>query len=288
MSEYRNLNITGVGKETGGRFGKVLIAGAGKITGNVECDEFSVPGSGKIEEGGLIVHGPLSCYGASKVEGTVQTEQMAIYGSFHTESDCEIHGDMEIAGALKVEGTCTVGGLSKVNGTVKTERDFRAKNLQLFGVLKSEAAMRAEDAEIFGVLKVDGDVQAENFHAEGPVTIDGELNADHVELTLSGESAIESIVGGSVKVQKSDGTSRRGMNNTILMHINLGGLFSHDRPHLASELIEADEVDLEYTDCETVRGVNVHIGPECVIDRVEYSGTLTTDPNCTVREKIKI
>ena len=63
---------------------------------------------------------------------------------------------------------------------------------------------------------------------------------------------------------------------------------SSNRPHLAAGLIEADEVDLEYTDCETVRGVKVHIGPECVVDRVEYSGELTTDPYATVGEKVKI
>ena len=46
MSEYRNLQFLGVGSENGGRFHKVLIAGAGKISGDVECDEFSLPGSG--------------------------------------------------------------------------------------------------------------------------------------------------------------------------------------------------------------------------------------------------
>ena len=54
MSEFENLEILGVGSRRGGRFGKVLIAGAGKIEGDVECDELSIPGSGKIEEGGVL------------------------------------------------------------------------------------------------------------------------------------------------------------------------------------------------------------------------------------------
>ena len=100
------------------------------------------------------------------------------------------------------------------------------------------------------------------------------------------------VVGGSVRVKKTDDDSHilRGIN--INLDLSAFGrklrVCNGKRPHLASNLIEADEIDLEYTDCETVRGVNVHIGPECVIDRVEYSGTLTTDANCTVREKVKI
>ena len=118
------------------------------------------------------------------------------------------------------------------------------------------------------------------------------MNAESVELLLRGEDLIESIVGGSVRVKKADDNSsiHRGININLdfsaftrNFHVSTG-----KRPHLACDLIEADEIDLEYTDCETVRGVNVHVGPECVIDRVEYSGTLTTDANCTVREKVKI
>ena len=123
------------------------------------------------------------------------------------------------------------------------------------------------------MLKSDGAVQAERFRAKGSVSIDGLLNAESVELLLSGEDLIESIGGGSVTVRRGDSSF---------------GLFVRKRPHLVTNLIEADEIDLEYTDARTVRGVNVRIGPECVVDRVEYSGTLSTDPYATVGEKVKI
>jgi cytoskeletal protein CcmA (bactofilin family) len=297
MGEYRDLQILGVGKEPGGRFGKVLIAGSGKLSGDVECQEFTVPGAGKVEDGGLTVHGSISCHGACKVEGPVLAEGLSVHGAFSTEAGCEIRADAEILGSLKSDGPCVIGGLADVKGAVKTEQDFRGKTVKVSGVLKAEAGMKAESFEVNGVLKSEGDVQAERFRAEGPVTIDGELNAETVELQLSGESMIETIVGGSVRVkagQENGGAQRSGFRIHLDLSIPFFGArkLNYDgggnRPHLAATLIEADEIDLESTDCETVRGVNVRIGPECVIDRVEYSGSLVTDPNCSVGEKVKI
>lgn len=292
MSELRNLEIHGVGSHTGGRFHKVLIAGAGKISGDVECDEFSLPGSGKVEDGGLTVHGPLSCYGAGKVEGAVRAEQMQVFGAFSTEDSCEVSGDLDVAGSMKIEGACSVGGRSSIKGTLKIEEDYHASDVELHGTLHVEGNLRTTNIDVKGTLKVEENVEAETFKAEGPVEINGELNAESVELLLRGEDLIESIVGGSVRVKKADDNTyvHRGININLdfsaftrNFHFSTG-----KRPHLACDLIEADEIDLEYTDCETVRGVNVHIGPECVIDRVEYSGTLTTDANCSIGEKVKI
>lgn len=296
MGEYRDLQILGVGKEPGGRFGRVLIAGSGKLTGDVECQEFSVPGAGKIEDGGLTVHGPISCHGACKVEGPVRAERLSLYGALSTEAACEIQGDAELYGSLKSEGPCAIGGSADIKGALKTEGAFQGGKLRVDGVLKSEAGIRAEEIQVSGVLKAEGDVQAESFRAEGPVTIEGELNAETVELLLNGESAIESIVGGSVKVRRAlEGSSKNSRRIGIHLDLDLPFLGkrklnydSPNRPHLAASLIEADEVDLEYTDCQTVRGVNIHIGNECVIDRVEYSGELTTDPYATVGEKVKL
>ena len=298
MNEYRDLQILGVGKEPGGRFGRVLIAGSGKITGDVECQEFSVPGAGKVEEGGLTVHGPLSCHGACKVEQDVRAESLSVHGAFSTEGACEIRGDAEVTGSLKSDGPCTVAGNMRVTGSVKSEGDLRAGRLQVSGVLKSEASIRAEEITVTGVLKADGDVQAERFTAEGPVTIEGELNAEQVELRLSGESQIGSIGGARVQVRRSGSGSGSGSDSDrVRIHLDLNLPFfgkrridydGKSRSCLICQLIEADEIWLENTDAETVRGVNVHIGSECVVDRGEYSGSLTTAADASVGEKIKI
>ena len=273
MSEYGNLEIYGVGKQRGGRFGRVLIAGSGKITGNVECDRFELPGAGKIEEGSLLVHGPMEIDGACKVEGCAEAETLEVNGSLKTAGPSRVAGNLEVNGSMKTENaSLAVGGRADICGSLKTEGDFSAEMLDVTGAVHVEGSLKTTEAVVDGVLKVEGEVQAERFRAEGVVKIDGLLNAETVELGLAGEDEIASIGGGSVRVYRS----RRGF-----------GLFNK-RPHLLAELIEADEISLEYTDVETVRGVNVHIGPECVVDRVEYSGTLTTDASASIGTRVKL
>ena len=291
MSEYGNLEILGVGKSGGGRFNKVLIAGSGKIEGALECEEFSLPGAGSVSGGGLIVHGKLGCYGAGKAEGPVRAGEVEICGSFKAEAGlecagradvsgslkiegpCSVGGDLDLSGSFKTEGACTVSGKSDISGSLKCEGDLSVRELDASGAVHVGGSLAATEVDLSGVLNVGREVQAEHFRAEGTVKIGGLLNADTVELGLVGEDRIESIGGGSVRVWRA--------------RSRVFGLFG-SRPHLSAGLIEADEIDLEYTDCETVRGVNVRIGPECVIDRVEYSGILTTDANCSIGEKVKI
>ena len=232
----------------------IHISGGGKVGGG-RCGSVNISGSGKIQ-------GDLECEsfhvsGAGKVE----------------DGSLTVHGALACSGAAKVEGSVSaVSG--RVSGSLHAEGELKAGKLSASGVCKAEGSISANEINVSGVLKTDKDVQAEHFTSSGALSIDGLLNAETVEISLSGDSMVHSIGGGKVTVQKKEGS-----------FVILG--FKR-RNHLTSELIEADEIELEYTDCETVRGVNVHIGPECVIDRVEYSGTLTTDANCTVREKVKI
>ena len=256
MSEYPNIHISGSGKSSGGRCGEVHISGSGKIQGTLVCDSFHVSGAGKVEDGGLTVCGPAICSGSGKVEGPFRAQSLRVSGAFSALGDAEIELGAAVSGSLKVEGL------------------LRAGSLNVSGVCSVERGIQAGQIEISGVLKTPCDVQAENLRSNGALQIDGLLNAETVELMLIGDNLVKNIGGGSVLVR------RKGTGFTLFRGFK--------RVHLAADQIEADEIDIEYTDAQTVRGINVHIGPECVIDRVEYSGTLTTDANCTVREKVKV
>ena len=256
MTNWNDIHISGGGKISGGRCGNVNNSGSGKIQGDLECESFHVSGAGKVEDGNLTVHGPLACSGAAKVEGSVSAVSARVSGSLHTAGSASFDESLAISGSFHAEG------------------DVKAGKLSASGVCKTTGSISGNEITVSGVLKTEKDVQAERFYSSGALSIDGLLNAENVEIWLSGDSMVHTIGGGKVSVKKKSGS-----------FVIIG--FKR-RNHLTSALIEADEIDLEYTDCETVRGVDVHIGPECVIDRVEYSGTLTTDPNCTVREKVKI
>ena len=256
MTNWNNIHISGGGKVGGGRCGSVNISGAGKIQGDLECESFHVSGAGKVEDGSLTVHGALACSGAAKVEGSVSAVSGRVSGSLHAEGDAAFEEALSISGSLHAEG------------------ELKAGKLSASGVCKAESSISANEINVSGVLKTAKDVQAEHFTSSGALSIDGLLNAETVEISLSGDSMVHSIGGGKVTVQKKE-------RSFVILGFKR-------RNHLTSALIEADEIDLEYTDCQTVRGVNVHIGPECVIDRVEYSGTLTTDASCSIGEKVKI
>ena len=237
MTNYNDISISGSGRASGGRFGKVSISGSGKLQGAVECESFHVSGAGKVE-------------------GPVFAESAKISGSFDAEGNAEITGAVEITGSLKTEG------------------DLRCGDLSVSGVIKAAGSIRGNAVSVSGVLKTPADVQAETLRSSGALSIDGLLNAETVEIELNGDNAVGSIGGGRVLVRNKP----RGFS-----------LFGRQkRSRLKAELIEADEIDLENTDCRTVRGVNVHVGSECVIDRVEYSGTLTTAADATVGEKVKV
>ena len=256
MTNYSDISIDGIGNREGGRCGKVSISGSGKINGSVECESFHISGAGKVVEGGLTVHGPIHCSGAGRVEGPVFAESAKISGSFEAEGNVEIIGAMGVSGSFKAEGSLGCGDLS------------------VSGVCKAEDSIRGNTFSVSGVIKTPADVQAETLRSSGALSIEGLLNAETVEIELNGDNNVRSIGGGRVQVRNKP------------MGFSLFG--RKKRNCLKSELIEADEIDLENTDCRTVRGVNVHIGSECVIDRVEYSGTLSTAADAKIGEKVKI
>ncbi|MCL0069946.1 hypothetical protein M1O56_05235 [Dehalococcoidia bacterium] len=57
---------------------------------------------------------------------------------------------------------------------------------------------------------------------------------------------------------------------------------------LETELIEGDEILLEWTRAKTVRGKQIVIGEGCEIERVEYSESLEVDESARVGERVKL
>ena len=51
---------------------------------------------------------------------------------------------------------------------------------------------------------------------------------------------------------------------------------------LKSELIEADEIELQRVEAKEVKGHNINLIDDCKINHVEYSGTFTMSETCSV------
>ena len=90
-----------------------------------------------------------------------------------------------------------------------------------------------------GSLTIGGDVEAERFEVDGSFRVSGPLNADEIAIELDGGRSTAQEIGGS-KI-----TVRR------------------KRGHLEVQSVEGDEIYLEATEAQTIRGKRVKLGEGC-------------------------
>ena len=167
--ERRNTTIPGSGTLAGGVYGKVKIAGAGKVDGDIDAEKVSAAGSARFSDG--IKAAELKTAGSCSVGGDVEVEELRSTGS------------MDIQGGV----------------TAKTIRGAGS-----FGV---SGGVKAENIRISGGLKAGSGVEAERFRAKGSFHVSGLLNADRVEVELDGSSSATDIGGSMVEVRTAGGRS---------------------------------------------------------------------------------
>lgn len=250
-----NLSIAGAGKATGGLYERVTISGTGRIDGDVEADFVEISGAGKIV--GKVKANRVSLAGMCKIVGAVTAQKFDAAGAWKVSGDVQSER-FQASGAGKVEGSVHAQEFSNAGATKIT------KNL------------RAQRAKFSGVLTAGGDVEASELRGRGAFRIDGLLAADQLELELSERSWAREIGGERITVRKRGsfwGWLARWWGCQI---------------ELSVDVVEADEIYLEATTAQIARGKRVIIGPECHIDRVEYSESLQIDPQSVVKEQVKV
>ncbi len=250
-----SLSIAGAGKASGGLYERVTISGAGRVDGDVEAESVEISGAGKII--GKVKANRVSVAGACRIIGAVTAQK------------CDAAGAWKIGGDVQSE-QFKAAGAGKVEGSV------HAQEFSSAGVTKIAKNLRAQRAKFSGVLTADGDVEASEFRGHGAFRIAGLLAADQLELELGERSWAREIGGECITVRKREslwGWLARWWGRQI---------------ELSAELIEADEIHLEATRAKIVRGKRVTLGPECRIERVEYSEFLHVDPKSVVKEQAKL
>lgn len=250
-----SLSIAGAGKATGGLYERVTISGAGRVEGDVEADSVEISGAGKIV--GNVKANTVSLAGACKIVGAVTAQRF------------------DAAGAWKVSGDVqseifTVAGAGKVEGSAHTQEFSSA------GATKITKNLRAQRAKFGGVLTAGGDVEASELRGSGAFRIEGLLAADQLNLELGERSWAREIGGERITVRKRGslwGRLARWWGRQI---------------ELSAETIEADELSLEATVAKIVRGKRITLGPECRIERVEYTESLQIDSTSVVKEQVRL
>jgi len=237
------------------------LAGSGKLSGG-DYTRVSISGAGKVS--GDLKAEALKISGAGKVEGKTEALQIAVSGSGAFAGDV-VSDEMRVSGAARIDGVAKV------------------KELKCSGSYRVKDGISAEYVKISGVLRVGGDVEADLFKASGGFEIEGLLSADKLEIRPGGRCYAREIGGERIDVRRG-GHRERGILLDGLVRMFSG----RGTAELKANVIEGDEIHLEDTTAEVVRGKRIEIGPGCRISAVEYSERLDVHPDAEVKDQKKV
>lgn len=229
----------------------LVINGSGSYGGG-SFNKIKIKGDGTITSD--FVCDEFRVYGSSNILKSGTAKKFDVFG------DTEVHGNLN-AGEVKILGNSTVAGTAVI------------KRLKLFGTLEVGKRLSGDEASIKGSLTVKGDAEFENFLSTGAFEISGLLNADTININPRfASSRVEEMVGETIIVKRKS---------------SLFSLFAGEGS-LEARMIEGDEIYLENTKADVVRGKRVTIGSGCEIGMVEYQEEFRVDEKSVVKEYKKV
>ena len=239
----------------------VSISGAGKLGGGT-YERVSISGAGKVT--GDVVADEIRISGVGKVDGRTEAREITASGSA-TFGDSVTAEEMGVSGSSRVEGR------------------LEAKELKCSGTCRVKGSISSEYVKSTGQLRVGGDLESAIFKATGGFHIGGLLSADKIDVRLGGRCEAREIGGETIEIRRG-GWKEKGLIIDGLVKLFFGGGIAE----LRTEQIEGDDIFLEDTTAEIVRGKRIKIGPGCHIGTVEYEETLEVDPDAEVKRHTKV
>ncbi|CAH2715070.1 hypothetical protein BACCIP111895_02254 [Neobacillus rhizosphaerae] len=234
-----------------GKSENLIINGSGSYPGG-RYDKISIRGEGTIVN-------DVEC-SIFNVYGTSESVENVTAGSVKIIGEAEFQGNIEVKETL-------------VMGTMKVDGKAYLKKVKILGLLEVGEKLSGDEATIKGSIVVNGDVEYERFDSSGDFEIKGLLTADTIMVGLRfGQSSAEEIGGGKITVKRK--------KNSLFP-------FGKEVGFLTAKVIEGDDVYLENTKADIVRGNMVKIGPGCQIGLVEYTNELAHDPSSTIKQSQK-
>lgn len=249
-----DMKVSGASSLAGGEFKSLRISGSARINGSIICEDCHCSGSCRLD--GDLEAESVRSSGSVKISGRL------IAGEVHTSSslcckDADLKGELHSSGSSVFEG------------------DLKATRIRSSGALNCGGNLHCEQMSTSGKCTVAGNLEAETFECTGSVEVPGLLNAETLYIYPCNRSKVGSIGGSNIRILIRD----KGGWNFL-------GRFTPES-QIEVGTIEGDRVELEATKAEIVRGRDVKIGKGCMIDLVEYTGTLTAEAG-TVKRSVKV
>ncbi|AGB17903.1 hypothetical protein [Thermoanaerobacterium thermosaccharolyticum] len=203
--------------------------------------------------------------------------------------DCTINGDLKtvsgvVAGDINIKGNLSADML-KVAGNMTVDGDESIKDLITHGNTTINGNISSEKIDANGYFTVKGNCNTEVFKSKSIVIkLNGLLNADDIDIYIYGNNFVKEIGGEKIVIKRG--------SESIFKRFKLikSLILSHDmcKGNLTTDVIEGDEIYLEYTTAKAVRGKNVTIGQGCNIELVEYVDNFNQHNDSVVKESKKI
>lgn len=263
MSE-NNTKILGDATIGAGKYNNIKIMGDGTVMGDIECIDVVIMGDGEFN--GAVTARDIKVMGDSIFKGTIKAREFKIYGDATLKEKGTID-ILSLKGDFKSKSQLEVKDKARIMGDAEIKEDFRGNYIEILGEMKASKNIYFDTLKVLGSTEVKGNCEGNYFYNKGEVEICGLLSADKIEIFPKGESKIEEIGGSEITIKRT-------------------GYIELFSGKVISKLIEGDNIILENTICNIVRGHDITILSGCSIDKIEYTGKLTIDKKSKVGEQI--
>lgn len=266
-AQYGTISIDSFGNYKGDiKAEKISISGMGRFLNNVETGKISISGVGNFHGNVLtekiVVSGKVDIKGTAKASEKIVVSGLADFDSSVETDKFTVSGKVGIRGPLSC-AELTDSGYTEINGTL------HAKRLTLSGACRVRGKADIYDAEVSGLLAINGEAAIYKLECrEGVFEIDGDLNSGSIYVELGRSN---SRVGGDIRAE-----------SIVVKRVK-----SNRNGKLLANNIYAVRGELDNVKANLLAGQDFIIGPGCVIDRVEYTGTLNILDGAVVREQVR-
>lgn len=227
--------------------------------------------------GGL--YNNIRIMGESKITGDIDCITFGCTGT------ADITGQF-VSQMFKVHGTVLVNGTvlndkTTINGDMTVFGNATLREGKINGQLSVKNNLFGEELKVHGMVNVDGNCEIDRIHGTGAFNVNGLLNVGQMDMQLYWPCHAQEIGGERITVKKAQGIS-------AMMKSLLDMFKPQQDARLTAGSIEGDDIILENTTAQFVRGNNVTIGHGCHIEHVEYRHTYNQAPDAIVNHRTQV
>lgn len=236
------------------------ITGNGNSSGGIFRD-VKIMGDASID-GDLDILA-FKCTGTARIAGNVKS------------TSCSIVGTVIIRGNVET-------GEAKITGKLDVDGNIKAKAIRSNGETLIKGGVAGEDVHLEGSFTVKGNCEAEKMSMKGIFTIEGLLNAGTVVMNVHSKCRVKEIGGEKIEIRRGSGS----VFKRLIGYFYLPSDFFEGTLH--ADTIEGDDIYIEHTAANVIRGTNVVVGPGCSIGYVEYTGAFKKENGSSVTRHAQI